>query len=284
MRKIETIFKMIFIFGSVPLFILINVFFGINNAFYYNLINQFILTSVVIDILLIIDFINNRDYRKYKIENPDKFKINWFILFLITFSVFALPYFLFHRLINIIDMIMWKAGMITLYVLFTFFYANFIYKLVKEYNKLGKTGSPLRRIRQYSYLELMSYQINKISFYNKIMIFENRLFIISESGIFEIIDINKKGKLTGNIKDDKWHFNNKEVKNPFILFGEYTYHYFISSNDIVFDVFGVGIIGKNNLVNLLEKYANKKVFNKDEVNDIYTNLEVKYGCYQNKIY
>ena len=125
------ILKIIFLISSIPLVIV----FYITNIF-ESIILELLLTVIIIDIILLKDLLNDKDYRKYKIKNPDKRKVNYITTFILVFSIFYFPKLLFKPILKYVNNTLMMIVMIFLYIIFMTIYGGFIYKILKELNIL----------------------------------------------------------------------------------------------------------------------------------------------------
>ena len=275
---IGLVLKIVFIILYIPLFWFISAFLDIN--FLDNNILHFISTGVVMDALLIIDIIKNKDYIIYGIESKEKQKFNWLILFALIFIVFWFPYKIAEPLL-IYDFPLPIAGLAIYTVLFSFC-AGFVYKLVKDYNISEKKLFNFSLKKKYSELDVLSYELKQANGYQKTLVINNNIILLTKAGVFEFSNFKCIGTLKGNINDEKWFVNDKEIKNPFIL--KDINSYLITNLGIKYEVSGVRLISKGNILNIVEKSKNKDCLTIEQIDKIYNNLMVEYGDNENKIY
>ena len=167
-----------------------------------------------------------------------------------------------------------------LFFIFTISNTITVIKLMINYDKYG---SPFKKIRRYTDNELIISEINNLNTYQKILVINNNLIVINESGVFEFATIRRSGTLKGDIKDSKWTINDKKVNNPFIIKDDIA-HYFILQPGIIFKVTGVWLTTRKFIYNTLEKRLNEKKYNKEKIDQIYNDLKVKYGNNENEIH
>lgn len=167
-----------------------------------------------------------------------------------------------------------------LFFIFTISNTITVIKLMINYDKYG---SPFKKIRRYTDNELIISEINNLNTYQKILVINNNLIVINESGVFEFATIRKSGTLKGDIKDLEWTINDKKVNNPFIIKDDIA-HYFILQPGIIFKVTGVWLTTRKFIYNTLEKRLNEKKYNKEKIDQIYNDLKVKYGNNENEIH
>ena len=167
-----------------------------------------------------------------------------------------------------------------LFFIFTISNTITVIKLMINYDKYG---SPFKKIRRYTDNELIISEINNLNTYQKILVINNNLIVINESGVFEFATIRRSGTLKGDIKDSEWTINDKKVNNPFIIKDDIA-HYFILQPGIIFKVTGVWLTTRKFIYNTLEKRLNEKKYNKEKIEQIYNDLKVKYGNNENEIH
>ena len=167
-----------------------------------------------------------------------------------------------------------------LFFIFTISNTITVIKLMINYDKYG---SPFKKIRRYTDNELIISEINNLNTYQKILVINNNLIVINESGVFEFATIRRSGTLKGDIKDLEWTINDKKVNNPFIIKDDIA-HYFILQPGIIFKVTGVWLTTRKFIYNTLEKRLNEKKYNKEKIDQIYNDLKVKYGNNENEIH
>lgn len=167
-----------------------------------------------------------------------------------------------------------------LFFIFTISNTITVVKLMINYDK---HGSPFKKIRRYTDNELIISEINNLNTYQKILVINNNLIVINESGVFEFATIRRSGTLKGDIKDSEWTINDKKVNNPFIIKDDIA-HYFILQPGIIFKVTGVWLTTRKFIYNTLEKRLNEKKYNKEKIDQIYNDLKVKYGNNENEIH
>lgn len=167
-----------------------------------------------------------------------------------------------------------------LFFIFTISNTITVIKLMINYDKYG---SPFKKIRRYTDNELIISEINNLNTYQKILVINNNLIVINESGVFEFATIRRSGTLKGDIKDSEWTINDKKVNNPFIIKDDIA-HYFILQPGIIFKVTGVWLTTRKFIYNTLEKRLNEKKYNKEKIDQIYNDLKVKYGNNENEIH
>ena len=167
-----------------------------------------------------------------------------------------------------------------LFFIFTISNTITVIKLMINYDKYG---SPFKKIRRYTDNELIISEINNLNTYQKILVINNNLIVINESGVFEFATIRRSGTLKGDIKDSEWTINDKKVNNPFVIKDDIA-HYFILQPGIIFKVTGVWLTTRKFIYNTLEKRLNEKKYNKEKIDQIYNDLKVKYGNNENEIH
>ena len=131
--------------------------------------------------------------------------------------------------------------------------------------------NPFKKVAKPTYNEMIISELSKLNSYQKSLIIDNNLIVINEAGIFEFVRINKSGTIKGNIKDDYWYINDKQIKNPFILRKD-TFNYVILDSHLVFNVNGVWLTTRKLLYNTVDKRLNKRVYNKEQIDKIYNDL------------
>ena len=170
-----------------------------------------------------------------------------------------------------------NTGINVTVLVFVIFNTITVIKLLINYDKYG---SPFKKIRKYTDNELIISEINNLNTYQKILVVDNNLIVINESGVFEFATFNKTGTVKGDIKDLEWMINNKKITNPFII-KDNIYHYFILQSGIIFKVTGVWLTTRKFIYNTLEKRLNERIYDKEKIDEIYNTLKVKYGNNEN---
>ena len=202
------------------------------------------------------------------------------------FFAFAIIYVIVAPIVvlRIFNLLMFNSFIsIPLTCLFFIFTISNTITVVKLMINYDKYGSPFKKIRRYTDNELIISEINNLNTYQKILVINNNLIVINESGIFEFATIRRSGTLKGDIKDSEWTINDKKVNNPFIIKDNIA-HYFILQPGIIFKVTGVWLTTRKFIYNTLEKRLNEKKYNKEKIDQIYNDLKVKYGNNENEIH
>ena len=202
------------------------------------------------------------------------------------FFAFAIIYVIVAPIVvlRIFNLFMFNSLISTpLTILFFIFTISNTITVIKLMINYDKYGSPFKKIRRYTDNELIISEINNLNTYQKILVINNNLIVINESGVFEFATIRRSGTLRGNIKDSEWTINDKKVNNPFIIKDDIA-HYFILQPGIIFKVTGVWLTTRKFIYNTLEKRLNEKKYNKEKIDQIYNDLKVKYGNNENEIY
>ena len=199
------------------------------------------------------------------------------------FFAFAIIYVIIAPIVvlRIFNLLMFNSfisiPLTCLFFIFTISNTITVIKLMINYDKYG---SPFKKIRRYTDNELIISEINNLNTYQKILVVDNNLIVINESGVFEFATFNKTGTVKGDIKDLEWMINNKKITNPFII-KDNIYHYFILQSGIIFKVTGVWLTTRKFIYNTLEKRLNKRIYDKEKIDEIYNTLKVKYGNNEN---
>ena len=202
------------------------------------------------------------------------------------FFAFAIIYVIIAPIVvlRIFNLLMFNSfisiPLTCLFFIFTISNTITVIKLMINYDKYG---SPFKKIRRYTDNELIISEINNLNTYQKILVINNNLIVINESGVFEFATIRRSGTLKGDIKDSEWTINDKKVNNPFIIKDDIA-HYFILQPGIIFKVTGVWLTTRKFIYNTLEKRLNEKKYNKEKIEQIYNDLKVKYGNNENEIH
>lgn len=202
------------------------------------------------------------------------------------FFAFAIIYVIVAPIVvlRIFNLLMFNSFIsIPLTCLFFIFTISNTITVVKLMINYDKYGSPFKKIRRYTDNELIISEINNLNTYQKILVINNNLIVINESGVFEFATIRRSGTLKGDIKDSEWTINDKKVNNPFIIKDDIA-HYFILQPGIIFKVTGVWLTTRKFIYNTLEKRLNEKKYNKEKIDQIYNDLKVKYGNNENEIH
>lgn len=202
------------------------------------------------------------------------------------FFAFAIIYVIVAPIVvlRIFNLLMFNSFIsIPLTCLFFIFTISNTITVVKLMINYDKHGSPFKKIRRYTDNELIISEINNLNTYQKILVINNNLIVINESGVFEFATIRRSGTLKGDIKDSEWTINDKKVNNPFIIKDDIA-HYFILQPGIIFKVTGVWLTTRKFIYNTLEKRLNEKKYNKEKIDQIYNDLKVKYGNNENEIH
>ena len=157
---------------------------------------------------------------------------------------------------------------ILIWAILAFFTGGALFEIIKNKDKKGKI---YQTYREYGEGEL--YSLDNIEGYKKIIQNENGFILINEAGIFEIRFIYGTGSLIGDIKDKTFKLNNKIIPNPFLL--KDSIKYLVLTKNLLVTVSGVRLVTKTRLVFVLEKYLDKKIYTKEQIDKIYN--EVQYG-------
>lgn len=146
-----------------------------------------------------------------------------------------------------------------------------VVKIGLNYVRYGDSSLPFKKIERHTNIDMMIAELSKLNTYQKTLVINNNLIVINEAGVFEFVRINKNGTVKGNIKDDNWYINDKQIKNPFNL-RENTFNYIILSSHLIFNVTGVWLTTRKLLYNTVDKRLSKKVYNKEQIDKIYNEL------------
>ena len=188
-----------------------------------------------------------------------------YVLLLIYVMIFPLVlYLVFYKILN-------NLGILLLYYFLIIVNTLTVIKIVLNYIRYGEKMNPFKKVAKPTYNEMIISELSKLNSYQKSLIIDNNLIVINEAGIFEFVRINQKGKLKGNIKDDYWYINDKQIKNPFILRKD-TFNYVILNGHLIFNVTGVWLTTRKLLYNTVDKRLNKRVYNKEQIDKIYNDL------------
>lgn len=263
------VFKIIYLIISIPLLILINVINHIENM-------EIIISIAITNYYILKDTIEDEKYRKYKTKNPEP-KKRYLLILVASLLTFIIPKLLFNPIIEISDKYEFNfligLSIIISYLVFTLILMVFNYNLVKQMH-INKSLNPFKHRNDITYEDLIVGEIKKINKYQKIITGKNRIIIINNSGIYEIINFVGNGILTGDINDQTLKYNDKVIQNPFLLKGENIYNYFII-NTLTINVTGVELVMRNNIYNMLEGKM-KNIYTNEEIDKIYKELYNKY--------
>lgn len=149
-----------------------------------------------------------------------------------------------------------------------FFISITTFKIFSDYNKYGKKIFKFKTELEFNEIELIAKDIEKIDTYQKMIIKNDRIILINKAGVFEIVLINKKGVLKGNIKDEIWHLNDTEISNPFVIKDDNKYNYFIVSGYCLFQT-DAKLVNKSNIYYEILKHLNKNVYDDKKIMEIY---------------
>ena len=200
----------------------------------------------------------------------------FFYSFVIIYIIFA-P-IIVYRILSVFMLNSFLSVLLTfISIIFAVLNTITVVKLIINYDKYG---SPFKKIKKYTTNELIISEINNLNTYQKTLIVNNNLIVVNESGIFEFATIRKSGTLKGDIKDSEWIIDDKKVNNPFIVKDNIA-HYFILQPGIIFKVSGVWLTTRRFIYNTLEKRLNKRIYNKEKIDQIYNDLKEKYGNNEN---
>ena len=200
----------------------------------------------------------------------------FFYSFVIIYVIFA-P-IIVYRILGVFMLNSFLSVLLTcISIIFAVLNTITVVKLIINYDKYG---SPFKKIKKYTTNELIISEINNLNTYQKTLIVNNNLIVVNESGIFEFATIRRSGTLKGDIKDSEWTINDKKVNNPFIVKDNIA-HYFILQPGIIFKVSGVWLTTRRFIYNTLEKRLNKRIYNKEKIDQIYNDLKEKYGNNEN---
>ena len=188
-----------------------------------------------------------------------------YVLLLIYVMIFPLVlYLVFYKILN-------NLGILLLYYFLITVNTLTVIKIVLNYIRYGEKMNPFKKVVKPTYNEMIISELSKLNSYQKSLIIDNNLIVINEAGIFEFVRINKSGTIKGNIKDDYWYINDKQIKNPFILRKD-TFNYVILNGHLIFNVTGVWLTTRKLLYNTVDKRLNKRVYNKEQIDKIYNKL------------
>lgn len=171
-----------------------------------------------------------------------------------------------------------KTAINAIYGILVIFNTFFVIKILAGFKKYGDNNSPFRKkYIKFSKSDIILAELNNLKTYQKSFIINNNLIVINEAGVFEFTSFNKRGTLTGDIKDEKWLIDGKEINNPFILKDEDINHYFILNSNLIFKVTGVWLTSLRLIYETLDKRLNKRIYDSKKIDEVYENLKVKYG-------
>ena len=188
-----------------------------------------------------------------------------YVLLLIYVMIFPLVlYLVFYKILN-------NLGILLLYYFLIIVNTLTVIKIVLNYIRYGEKMNPFKKVAKPTYNEMIISELSKLNSYQKSLIIDNNLIVINEAGIFEFVRINKSGTIKGNIKDDYWYINDKQIKKPFILRKD-TFNYVILNGHLIFNVTGVWLTTRKLLYNTVDKRLNKRVYNKEQIDKIYNDL------------
>ena len=192
-------------------------------------------------------------------------RVFMFVFLIIYVAIFPLILaFLFSSLLT-------NMGILLLYFCLIVLNTITVVKIIIDYIRYGDKMNPLKKIEKFSNNDMMIAELSKLDTYQKTLVINNNLIVINEAGIFEFVRINKSGTIKGNIKDDYWYINDKQIKNPFILRKD-TFNYVILNSHLIFNVTGVWLTTRKLLYNTIDKRLNKRVYNKEQIDKIYNEL------------
>ena len=186
------------------------------------------------------------------------FSIFLFLLFLL-FLTLILDFGIFNSILSICLLII-----IIIYIL------TILRIAIRISIKKEKYISPFKKNTTYSYIEILGNELKKIDTYQKILILDYEIIIVNKAGIFEIVYIDEKGKIKGDL-NGKWYLNNKEISNPFKLKGNNVFYYIIPNGKIFYEV-NVKLLPRAKAYITLEHHLNKSVFTNEEIEQQYLNI------------
>ena len=146
-----------------------------------------------------------------------------------------------------------------------------IIKIVLDYIRYGDKSLPFKKIKRYTNNDMIIAELSKLNTYQKTLVINNNLIVINEAGVFEFVRINKTGTIKGNIKDEYWYIDDKQIKNPFILKKD-VFNYVILNSHLIFKVTGVWLTTRKLLYNAIDKRLNNRIYNKEQIDKIYNEL------------
>lgn len=146
-----------------------------------------------------------------------------------------------------------------------------IFKIIINHFKY-KNDKPLKKIKLYSYIEVLANELNKINTYQKIIVLDNKLIIINFAGVFEIVYIDSKGQLKGDI-NGPWYLNNEKIINPFSLKEENVFSYLISNGKIKYELKGIRLVPRNKIYIVIEQHLNKKIYTEKDIDNKYNEIK-----------
>lgn len=146
-----------------------------------------------------------------------------------------------------------------------------IIKICLDYIRYGDRSLPFKKVERFTNNDMIIAELSKLDTYQKTLVINNNLIVINEAGVFEFAKLNIEGKVKGNIKDDYWYINDRQIKNPFML-KENVFNYLILNTNLVFNVNGVWLTTRKLLYNTVDKRLNKRVYNKEQIDKIYNDL------------
>ena len=186
-----------------------------------------------------------------------------YLVLIIEIFVYLIFLFLF-RLI--------KLPTIIIIFLSTFILA-ILFKIYKDYIQFGSKIFKLKVDFKFNELELISFDIEKIDTYQKIIIKDNKIIVMNKAGVFEFILFNKKGFLKGNIKDKVWYLDEEKIDNPFTIKNKFKHNYFIINGSCLFQT-DVKLVTKSNIYHEIVRCLNNEVYDNKKIDEVY---EVLYG-------
>lgn len=144
--------------------------------------------------------------------------------------------------------------------------------------RLKKRGfNPFKHHDKVSEADIFVSEVLKLPTYKKVIKSNNGFILIDEAGLFEVRFVYGKGILKGNINDEAWYINTKQIINPFKLKRDDITRYLVLTGGIVYSVFGVKLVSKSSLIFALDKHLNKRVLNQEQIDKEYE----LYGDNQN---
>ena len=164
-----------------------------------------------------------------------------------------------------------NIGMELLFLFLIVVNTGTIIKICLDYIRYGDRSLPLKKVKRFTNNDMIIAELAKLDTYQKTLVIDNNLIVINEAGIFEFVRINKSGTIKGNINDDYWYINDKQIKNPFILRKD-TFNYVILNSHLIFNVTGVWLTTRKLLYNTVDKRLNKRVYSKEQIDKIYNDL------------
>jgi len=265
MKKMD-IFNFIFIILYVMgILVFYNVDYIKNNIIFFQI------TGIILLIIMFIDLFKSIKFNTYKMDNPNPSKINLLFLAILVYSCLYIPYAILNPLLNIVYLSF--AGYI-FYFIWIIFNGLFVYKLVSDYNEKGL--KMFGKQDNYNEVDVIAYQIKQLDDKQKIITAKNRIIVFNSSGVYEFVVYNSSGSLKGNIIEDVWYSNNREIKNPFVL-RKNANNFIVTRTNVNYDIKGVRLISKSSIKTFIENSLIQQIYSEDQILKMYESVCKKFS-------